>query len=332
LASRERSIELIVVDDGSTDASREIIDAARRGDDRIIALVQSPLGLVAALENGRSRARAPFLARLDADDLAYPDRLSRQLERFGADHDLVLLGTAMDKIDAAGRPIGRISYPTDNDALVRALWRRNPFVHSSVMMRRSTVEAAGGYRSFFLVAEDYDLWLRLSERGAVANLPEALGGHRIHPDTVTARAGLRQAFSVRLARRCARARQGNEPDPSAGMSEPIDLEGGGSHEPFASETRLFRALAFADQATFDRRLPTPEDLDAISSTSFPDRREASLAQTALVNILRRRVAPKPVSRLTLARTLIRIDAWRALRLAFTARGTRRSPGQRANRS
>jgi len=316
LASSERGLELIVVDDGSTDASPAIIAAAQRADERIVALAQPRLGLVAALELARSRARAPYLARLDADDLASPDRFARQLERFESDSDLVLLGTAMDRIDAAGRRIGQFAYPEAHDALMQALWRRNPFVHSSIMMRASAAGAAGGYRAFFAEAEDYDLWLRLSERGTVANLPEALGSARTHADTVTARAGLRQAFSVALARHCTRARRAGKPDPATGLTQPLDLDDGGDDGSFAGVIRLFRALAFSDEATFGRRAPTSGDIDAIASASWGDRREVTLAQTALLNILRRRSVPKPVARLRVAATLVRLDPWRALRLVF----------------
>ena len=218
LDSQEPSRELIIVDDGSNDASSEIIEAASRRDARIVALRQPQSGIVAALERGRSHARAPLIARLDADDLAYSERLARQVDAFSRNPDLALLGTAVDKIDEAGRTIGRIAYPTSPSELKRELWLRNPFVHSAVMFRADRVKEVGGYRTFFEAAEDYDLWFRLSERWEIGNLAECLGALRIHDDTVTRRRTARQALSAALVRRCAAARRDEraEPIPFAG--------------------------------------------------------------------------------------------------------------------
>jgi GT2 family glycosyltransferase len=310
---REPRLELIIVDDGSTDATGEIIERGRRLDERIVALTQPASGIAAALERARRQARAPLLARLDSDDLAYPNRFQLQLERFLADPDLLLLGSAVDKIDEAGRIVGSIRYPGEPDELQQELRRRNVFVHSSVMMRHSAVQRVGGYRGFFLAAEDYDLWLRIAEQGKVANLPDRLGGHRVHAASTTARHVFRQAFSAALARTCAVARCRHSPDPANGLERPIDIEGEDWPRALDDEVRLYRGLAFADSAAFAKRRPTIDEVHRLLARGLPPV-ERKLAQAALAGILRHNAVPQPFSRLHIAAALLAMGAWRAARL------------------
>lgn len=317
-AVREPALEIVVVDDGSTDATPAIVAAAAAADPRIVPLVQPAAGLVATLEHARGRASAPLLARLDADDLAYPQRFAAQLASFRSDPDLVLLGTAADRIDTRGCVTGRVRYPPSHDALVRELQRRNPFIHSTVMMRADVVAAVGGYRRFFLAAEDYDLWLRLCERGRIGNLTERLGGYRQHAGSVTRRMALRQAFSAALARRCAAARRRGEPDPSEGLAEALDFAAAPPDAgAFAAECRTFRALAFAEAATFATRTPDADDVAEL--VAIPgDAPDAGLAQMALLNIVRHDAAPPGFGRGRLVAALVAIDPARALRLGGRA--------------
>jgi hypothetical protein len=119
---------------------------------------------------------------LDHDDLAEPRRLEMQVRRLERDADLVLLGTQALLIDPAGRPIGPMGgLPCGHDEIERLMLSgRNPVLHPSVMMRRQAVIAAGGYRAEFGGADDYDLFLRLIERGRAANLPTVLTRYRQH--------------------------------------------------------------------------------------------------------------------------------------------------------
>ena len=293
-ACREPRLELVVVDDGSTDATPEIIERWWRRDSRIVPLAISANveGIVAALETARARARAPLVARLDADDIAYPDRFRRQFARFQADRDLVLLGTAVDKIDETGRVVGSIRYSADERDLKRQLRRRNVFVHSTTMTRASAVQQVGGYRHFVLAAEDYDLWLRVAETGRIANLPERLGGYRIHQGSTTRQQAFRQAFSAALARTCAEARRQNRADPAGGQKRAIDVEEDDWPIAFDDDVRLYRALAFADRAILMHRQPTPADIDRLVTRGLPPT-ERKIAQAALANILACRALPNP---------------------------------------
>jgi hypothetical protein len=169
---------------------------------------QEAAGLTRALVRALGRARAPLLARLDADDLARPERFARQRAFLEAHAEIGLLGTGAVETDAAGRELRRVIPPAADEALRWALIRRNPFVHSSVIMRREAVERAGGYDPAFAVAQDYDLWMRMSRVTRLANLPEPLVVRRLLPGRVSAdREAERLAAEARIRWRAVRAGQ-----------------------------------------------------------------------------------------------------------------------------
>lgn len=177
-------LELIVVDDGSTDATPDFLAAVE--DPRVRAERRPHAGLTPSLNHGLGLARAPLVARLDADDVALPERLARQRAFLDAHPEVGLLGTGAREIDVTGREVARIFPPTDDRAIRRALIRRNPFVHSSILMRRALAERLGGYDPTLPVAQDYDLWVRMSGVTRLANLPEALVVRRLLPGRVSA--------------------------------------------------------------------------------------------------------------------------------------------------
>jgi glycosyltransferase involved in cell wall biosynthesis len=177
-------LELVVIDDGSTDATTLLL--ATIGDPRLRVERQAPRGLTPSLNRALALARAPLLARLDADDVALPERLACQRAFLDAHPDVGLLGTGAREVDASGREIGVVSPPEDDAAIRRAMIRRNPFVHSSVMMRRRALEEAGGYDERLGVAQDYDLWMRMSRITRLANLPAPLVVRRLLPGRVSA--------------------------------------------------------------------------------------------------------------------------------------------------
>ncbi len=184
LAQTAGDLELIVVDDGSTDATPDLLAAVR--DPRVRVERQSRAGLTPSLNRALALARAPLVARLDADDTALPERLERQRAFVDAHADVGLLGTGAREVDEAGREVRVVRPPTDDRALRRALIRRNPFVHSSIVMRRALAERLGGYDPALPVAQDYDLWVRMSAVTRLANLPEPLVVRRLLPGRVSA--------------------------------------------------------------------------------------------------------------------------------------------------
>ena len=172
------NFEIIVVDDGSTDDSLEVVESIK--DPRLQIFSQSNSGVERARNFGFSQSVGPLVVFLDADDLMNSNRLRKQIDLFNASADLVLAGTWASVIDHSGNIIGSIRPPTSNAALQLAHLFRNQFVSSSVMIKRSAIQndvvfnETRGKR----FAEDYDLWLRVAKNGRVANIPERLTAYR----------------------------------------------------------------------------------------------------------------------------------------------------------
>ncbi len=171
LSQSLRNYELIIVDDGSEDRTSEILD--RFGDTRLKIVTQPGRGLAAALNRGVSLARASLVARMDADDVAMPARLEKQLNFMEANPEVGLLGTATTLIDEEGNVLGNWSAPDSDRRIKKALIRANQFAHPTVMFRKTLFEAAGGYTDMPF-AQDYDLWLRMASLCKMANLVEPL--------------------------------------------------------------------------------------------------------------------------------------------------------------
>jgi glycosyltransferase involved in cell wall biosynthesis len=179
-AQTEKDWECLAVDDHSVDGSRGILDAWTRRDGRFRVLdAPGPGGIVAALEHARAHARAPLLARQDADDVSLPDRLERQRARMsGAGERLAVLGcgtrTPGRVTDGMRRYLDWLSACVDPEVCAREIWIESPLAHPTVVMRSEWIARVGGYRELPW-PEDYDLWLRIHRAGgAIANLHEVL--------------------------------------------------------------------------------------------------------------------------------------------------------------
>lgn len=175
-------IEVIVVDDGSTDATPDILRGV--GDPRLKVVRQENRGLSAALNVAARIAGADLLARHDADDLSAPDRLARQAAYLDAHADCAVLGCWAAKIDAEGRERGVLRVPTSPGWMRLVMAWRDPFLHPTVVMRRAVFEAAGGYDETVRYSQDTEMWRRLVLRFGIANLPEVLYRYRVHPASV----------------------------------------------------------------------------------------------------------------------------------------------------
>jgi glycosyltransferase involved in cell wall biosynthesis len=166
-----KDFEFIIMNDGSTDGTEQII---KRYKDKRIKVINSRenLGLPAALNRGIGSSNGVYIARVDADDPCFPDRFGKQVRFLDAHPDILAVGGAAVVVNEAGRRLCLIRHPSAPEIIRKTLPKNSCFVHGAVMMRRSAFEQTGGYREQFTYAQDYDLWLRMSERGALANLDD----------------------------------------------------------------------------------------------------------------------------------------------------------------
>jgi hypothetical protein len=179
-------LELIVVNDGSTDSSREIV---AEYDDPRIRLIDNPhnLGLTPSLNRGIAAARGEFIARLDADDVATPDRLARQVAFLDRNPDVALVGSWYRNIDEHGRRLARGQFPLQHTQLRWSMMFYCPFTHSAATWRREAVAAAvGEYDPAFAYAMDWEYWARIAGRLGVANIGRVLTHYRLGPHSMSA--------------------------------------------------------------------------------------------------------------------------------------------------
>ena len=204
--------EMVVVDDGSADETPEIL--AGFTDPRIRVIRTEGLGRAVARNLALQVLETPWIAILDGDDLMRPDRLGKQAAFLEARPEVDVLATPVIQVDREGRFLGRLDPPGGHEAILRALEVENCISHPSCALRAEALKGAGGYREAFPFAQDYDLWLRLAERGArFAVLPEPLTFYRVHEASASeGKREIQRAYSA-LARACRRARLGGEPQP-----------------------------------------------------------------------------------------------------------------------
>jgi glycosyltransferase involved in cell wall biosynthesis len=209
LAQSFQDFELIAVDDGSRDGSPVILERFAALDPRVRVIRRAHGGLVPTRNAALAEARGEFVAVMDADDLAHPERLARQIAWLRAHPEVLALGAEVEIVDPEGCPIRKGGVPLEHAAIEAALLagRGEALCHPVATFRREAVLAAGGYRSGIPLSEDLDLYLRLAERGQLANLPETLLRYRHHlRKTSHARAGEQRAATNEVLRdaRCRR--------------------------------------------------------------------------------------------------------------------------------
>lgn len=244
LAQTYRDFELVVVDDGSRDATPDILRAFAEKDDRVRVVRRENGGIVAALNTGLSASRGEYVARMDADDVSLPGRFQFQLDYLDAHPGCVLVGgfARSLKPDGSfdGRTTGGRHLRTDLSCFPP---RVAVAMHPLIMVRRAALLEVGGYRSTFPHAEDYDLFLRLSKLGTIDNPDRDLLIYRRHEGAISLKHLETQERSAALAEVQAIAGESTGAEVPAWLLEPY------------IRLRIWRRYRSVDRAKADAMFP-----------------------------------------------------------------------------
>ncbi|MCJ7795257.1 MAG: glycosyltransferase, partial [Thermoleophilia bacterium] len=215
LSQSWHTLELVIVDDGWTDDTWEILSSYCKRDPRmVIARHATNQGVAHGLNHGVALSSGEFVARQDADDVSHLDRLIRQLDYLRRFPDVGLVGCLPQFIDHDGRPlpIDPSRYPTEDAQIRRSLMDHNCLC-VGVLLRRRHLEQVGGFQQDLAPAEDYDMWLRLAEVTRFASLSEALYYYRQHEGSASASQRPLQMWNEARALEMAVARRGLDTGP-----------------------------------------------------------------------------------------------------------------------
>lgn len=233
LAQTMTDLELIVLDDGSTDNTLEILERVAATDPRMRVMSRENKGLSQSRCDLIDAALAPYFAIMDADDICMPNRFELQLARLEADPELVAVSGQCLFIDPEGWPIRTNDLPIDHNTIDTRHMEMPPIcsmAQPAVMVRRTAMEQIGGYHHDYPYAEDVDMYLRLAEIGKLANLEDVVLKYRLHPKSVGHAFRKVQLESAIRAGHHARARRGLPPydDPIDTAAFVVEEAGGGS--------------------------------------------------------------------------------------------------------
>lgn len=193
LSQTFRDFELIVIDDCSSDGSWEIIKEYAGQEGRIIAVKNDVnLNLTATLNNGIAMAKGEYIARMDHDDISFPDRLEKQVNFLDEHRDVGIVGGDIEIIDEDGNVFGRRQYNHADQAIREKIFWYSPFCHPAVMIRRKTLDEAGYYDHRYAPADDYELYFRLGMKSRFANLGSSVLRYRIVRKTSMTTGGTRK--------------------------------------------------------------------------------------------------------------------------------------------
>jgi glycosyltransferase involved in cell wall biosynthesis len=223
--------ELIIVNDGSTDATLPILQELAAQDTRIKIISRPNTGIVGALNDAIAAANAPYIARMDGDDLCLPNRFEHQLTFLKANPEVLLVGAEVEFIDSRGKRLKTYRPPHDGASIQKALLEGNSgaLIHPAIMGPRRAWTETGGYRQPYNYVEDYDLYLRAARLGPLANFDAPLLQYRIHAQSTNY---LRREQQIALLKQlCQDART------QAGLEGAFDLQPAPAHPDLASVYR-----------------------------------------------------------------------------------------------
>jgi glycosyltransferase involved in cell wall biosynthesis len=210
------NVRIIVVDDGSTDGTAHIIKRLSNSDSRILYLYQENSGIVEALNAGLAMCDAPFIARMDGDDISHPDRFKKEINYLSANPDCVAVAGLVRHIDEDGRFYGHVTRVKDVSTISNnSLPANEPsLIHPMLMVRAEAMRQAGGFRHVYN-AEDTDLYWRLSDMGRLHAIPDIVGDYRIHSASLSSSSienGRQQAIWSQLTALSDQRRKSGKPD------------------------------------------------------------------------------------------------------------------------
>lgn len=222
LAQPFPDFEMVVADDASKDDSAARVVAAFR-DPRIRLLrLEAPRGPAGARNAAIAEAKGSLLAILDDDDWMLPARLALTAERFARRPELALVAGAYLAVDAGGRVLATVRPPSDEARLRRILPFHNPICHSTTTVRAELLRALGGFREALRYSHDYDMILRVAEKGPIEVIDEPLGAYRFHTRNISAARCFVQGAYGRAVQVCARRRAAREPEGLEALVAAID--------------------------------------------------------------------------------------------------------------
>lgn len=200
LAQKFDSFEVLISDDNSRDDSARIIEEYVKRDARLRPFRFSPgKGLAGSLNFLIQEARGEYLMRIDQDDVCVPERMRTQADYLDAHPEVAVVGSQAWHMGVTPERDHLISLPTGPEQIFETLRNYNCLYHPATMLRKSMIVAAGGYRPEFKNAEDYDLWLRLSRKHPLVNLPQPLLRYRFSTGGMTLSRKWEQLYFVNLA-------------------------------------------------------------------------------------------------------------------------------------
>lgn len=180
--------ELLIVDDGSSDRSLDILKAYAAKDSRIVLHHQENQGQPATRNRMLRMAKGELIAVMDADDIALPDRLENQVAFLQTHPAVVWVGGAFDIMDDRGRFLTTMRMAEANEQIQTLLKDgHTSFLHPTAMIRKTALQQVGGYDERYVTAADLDLWLKMTEIGDVANLPQSVIKYRVHAKSISQR-------------------------------------------------------------------------------------------------------------------------------------------------
>jgi hypothetical protein len=228
LAQTFTDFEFLILDDGSRDGTRAIIEHYAARDPRIRPIIRENRGLVVSLNQLLAEARAPFVARMDADDICHPERFARQHAFLLAHPNHGVVGTWSSDIDEHGEAYTVVApeHPVGHEAFLHAAANGLPLLcHPAVMYRRETVLSVGGYHGAFRHCEDLDLWLRLATVTKITNIPERLIRYRHYAEQVSSRHATEQQIGAAVAHLAFQERLAGRPDPTETLERLPAIDG-----------------------------------------------------------------------------------------------------------